>query len=345
MDEGTAELLSRYLDGDLDAAKTRLIEARLAAEPDLRAELAALRRLQLQVRSVADRMMPPAALDAPPRPADRGAPRTPGRVPPAVRWLGIAAGVALAVTVAVEVARRPPQARAPTTVATPGEAPAPTPLSAPAAAHASAPAAAPLRADEAGETEVALPPAEPTPPAPAGARRRLQPPKQQELSIAAEQQATVATGRAPAAASGTLADAEGALKDRAGTPSPSDNVAAVAAAPKRERAEAVASDEAAAFNALAEGGTAPPGAGVLRLELIGEDGTPVAALALPAAAPEPGSRLVVTVAGGAIATIQAEAADAAVVRWLALHGLIGRQLPGVADGRYVGVVVGRDPVP
>jgi len=62
MDEGTAELLSRYLDGDLDAAETRLIEARLAAEPDLRAELTALRRLQLHVRSVADRMMPPQPL-------------------------------------------------------------------------------------------------------------------------------------------------------------------------------------------------------------------------------------------------------------------------------------------
>jgi hypothetical protein len=333
MDEGTAELLSRYLDGDLDAAESRLIEARLAAEPELRAELAALRRLQLQVRSVADRMMPPAALDAPPRPADRGAPSTPGRVPPAVRWLGLAAGVALAVTVAVEVARRPPQARVPTTVTTPSEAPAATPPSAAAAAHAPAPEAAPLRADEAGETDAALPPAEPAPPSPAGARRRLQPPEQQELSIAAEQQSKVATGRTPAAASGTLADAEGALKDRAGTLSPSDNVAAVAAAPKRERAEAVASDEAAAFNALAEPGAAPPGAGVLRLELAGDDGVVLGALALPAASADIGSRFVVTVAAGVIVAIEPDAAGSA------LDELIGQHLAGLPDGRYLGVVV------
>jgi len=321
MDEGTAELLSRYLDGDLDAAETRLIEARLAAEPDLRAELAALRRLQLQVRSVADRMMPPAALDAPPRLADRGAPRTPRRVPPAVRWLGLAAGVALAVTVAVEVARRPPQARIPATVTTPSEAPAATP------------AAAPLRADEAGETDAALPPAEPAPPAPAGARRRLQPPEQQELSIAAKQQSKVATGRAPAAASGTLADAAGALKDRAGTPSPSDNVAAVAAAPKRERAEATASHEAAAFNALAEPGAAPLGAAVLRLELAGEDGVVLGGLALPAASADIGSRFVVTVAAGVIVAIEPDEAGSA------LDELIGQHLAGLPDGRYLGVVV------
>jgi hypothetical protein len=49
------------------------------------------------------------------------------------------------------------------------------------------------------------------------------------------------------------------------------------------------------------------------------------------------------VAGGAIVAIEAEAADAAAGP--ALDELIGRQLPGVADGRYVGVVIGRDPVP
>lgn len=338
MDEGTAELLSRYLDGDLDTAETRLIEARLAVEPDLRAELAALRRLRLQVRSVADRMMPPAALDAPPRPADRSAPRTPRRVPPAVRWLGLAAGVALAVTVVVEVARRPPQVRAPTTVTTPRGAPAATPPLAAAAAHAPAPAAAPLRADKAGEADAA-PPAEPAPAAPASARRRLQPPEQQELSIAAEQQSTAATGRAQAAASGTLADAEGALEDRAGTPIPSNTVAAVAAASKRERAETVASDEEAAFNALAEPGAAPPGARTLRLELAGEDGSVLGALALPAASADIGSRFVVTVAAGVIVALEPDAAGSA------LDELIGQPLAGLPDGRYVGVVVERDSVP
>jgi len=284
------------------------------------------------MRSLAERMVPPAALDAPPRPADRSAPRTPRRVPPSVRWIGLAAGVALAVTVAVEVARRPPQVRAPATVTTPREAPAATPQQSPAAAPAPA-AAAHRRADESDKTDAA-PSAKPAPPAPAGAHRRQQPPEQQELAIAAEQQSRVATGGTQAAASEALADAEGTLKDRAGTPSPSDSVAAVAAAPKREHAGAAASDEAAAFNAVAERGAAPPSAAVLRLELAGEDGAVLGALALPAASADIGSRFVVTVAAGVIVAIEPDAAGPA------LDELIGQHLPGLPDGRYVGVVVG-----
>jgi hypothetical protein len=144
----------------------------------------------------------------------------------------------------------------------------------------------------------------------------------------------VATGRGPAAASGTLAQADGALKDRAGTPSSSGNNAAVAAAPKLKRAEAVASGEAAAFNALAEPGEAPPRAGALRLELAGEDGAVLGALALPAASTDIGSRFVVTVAAGVIVAIEPDAAGSA------LDELIGQRLTALPDGRYVGVVIG-----
>ena len=336
MDEATAEQLSRYLDGDLDVAATGRLEARLAAEPDLAVELAALRRLQLQVRSVADRMVPPAELDAPLRLPDRLAPRAPRGVSPAVRWLGLAAGVALAVTVAVEVVRRPPAPAAPAGGPAPHAAPAAAPSKAAGTAQAPAPATAPPRSDDEVAGTDAAPPAEPARPAPAAARRRPQPPEQKELSIAAEQQSGAATGRTEAATGKPLADAAGAVEDRAAPPSPNESVAGVAAAPTGGRAKAVASDQAAGELVLG----APAGAGNLRLELAGADGVVLDALALPAASADIGSRFVVTVAAGVIVTIEPDAAGSA-----ALAHLIGQRLTGLPDGRYVGVVVGDASVP
>jgi hypothetical protein len=336
MDEATAELLSRHLDGDLDAAETALLEARLAAEPELAAELAALRRLQLQVRSVADRMVPPAALDALPRPADRGAPRAPGRVPPAVRWLGLAAGVALAVTVAVEVAHKPAQLPAPATVTRSTEAPTP-PSKAAGTAQAPAPATAPPRSDdEVAETDAA-PPAEPAPPAPKAERKRLQRLEHGAPPAAEQKQSAVAAGRAAGAPTEALAASEGALADRAGQPPP--NETAAAAAPGRDRAEPAAVDEVAAFSGLAEPAAVAKDSRGVRLELAGDDGVVLGTLALPAAAADAGSRFAVTVAAGVIVAIEPEAPGSA------LDELIGQQLTGLPDGRYVGVVVERDSVP
>jgi len=190
--------------------------------------------------------------------------------------------------------------------------------------------------DAAGSAEPAPPPAE-------GALSRLPPPDQRELSAAAEQQSAVVTGRAQAAPTEALADAEAALEDRAGPPRQSESVAAVAVAPKREHAKAVATDEAAAFNGFAERGATPQGAGGLRLELTGEDGARLATLALPAPSPAVGSRLVVTLADGVIVTIEPEPAGTTVGS--ALDALIGRRLPGLPDGRYLGVVVSDNPVP
>lgn len=342
MDEATAELLSRFLDGDLDAAEARLLEQRLATEPELATELEALRRLQLQVRSVAERMQLPAELEAPPRLPGRGAAPLPRRVPPAVRWLGLAAGLALAVTVALEVGRRPPSPPAPARDAAPPAAAAPDVASpAPPRFQAHEPAA-PAPADELTKA-AAAPPAD-TSQAVSGPEQKRLPPPEAQLPAPNSQQRTVAVGgRQPAASAESLKETDTARADRAPEAGSRGLDATDEAARKREPARSAAPNERPAFAGITLGAAKQEGAAGARLELIGEDGTPVAALALPGAAPAPGSRLVVTVAGGVIVTIEPEAAPSAADP--ALDGLIGQQLPGVADGRYVGVVVGRDPVP
>ena len=108
IDDIMAERLSRYLDGDLDPRGTAELEARLRSDPDLQNELDALRRLQGAVRLVADGMQPPPELDTLLEPLRVGTPHAGRRIPPAFRWIGMAAGVALAVTVAMEVARHEP---------------------------------------------------------------------------------------------------------------------------------------------------------------------------------------------------------------------------------------------
>ena len=342
MDEATAELLSRFLDGDLDAAETRRLEQRLATEPELAIELEALRRLQLQVRSVAERMQLPAELDAPPRLPVHGAAPLPRRVPPAVRWLGLAAGVALAVTVALEVSRRPPSPPAPARGAAPPAAAAPAVASpAPPRVQALEPAA-PAPADELTKA-AAAPPAESSQTTPRPAQSHLPPPDPQLPAATPEKRTTAVGGRGPAASAESLEEVDSARADRAPEADSRGLAASDEAAREREPARPAASNEQAAFAGISADAAKQEGAAGARLELIGEDGTPVAALELPTAPPAPGSRLVVTVAGGVVVTIEPEAGDA--VAGPAIDALIGRQLPGVADGRYVGVVVGGNPVP
>ena len=91
MEPTTAEQLSRYLDGDLDAAAAELLERRLASEPELAEELEALRRLRSRVAQLAERMEPPADLDGALLPLIERTPTPVRRLPPAVRWLGMAA--------------------------------------------------------------------------------------------------------------------------------------------------------------------------------------------------------------------------------------------------------------
>jgi hypothetical protein len=336
MDEATAELLSRYLDGDLDADETRSLELRLAASPELQLELAALRRLQLEVRSVAERMQLPAELESPPRPLAAPSPaRPPARIPPAVRWLGLAAGVALAVTVALEVSRRPPT-------------PPPAPDAGPAAAPAQVPPAAPrlevleaeppAPADELAKGE-ALAPTEASRSAPVPAPSRLPPPEPQAPALVVATTTTAANGRDAAAASESLAEVDAARSGSAPEARSAGAEATDTVARDHEQEQSKAATKPAAFAGVTAGEVRQEGVAEARLELIGEDGSRVATLALPTAPPPLASRVVVTVSGGVIATIEPAQAEAA------LGALIGRRVSGVGDGRYLGVVVGRDPAP
>ena len=72
IDAATDELISRYLDDDLDTAERRRCEERLATEPELRDALAGLQRGRMAVARLAVEMAPPAALDTLLEPLRRG---------------------------------------------------------------------------------------------------------------------------------------------------------------------------------------------------------------------------------------------------------------------------------
>lgn len=108
MDESLRELVSRYIDGDLDDAESSRLDARAVADPELAAEIAAARRLREAVAALAAGMEPPATLDRVMEPLRQSSPAPARAVRLAYRWLGAAAVVVLGVTVAVEVAQRKP---------------------------------------------------------------------------------------------------------------------------------------------------------------------------------------------------------------------------------------------
>ncbi len=107
-DQPTLELLSRYLDGDLRDEERTGLERRVIDDASLAEALTGLRRVRLEVAALADRMDPPASLDALLEPLRRGVPPAPARARPLVRWLAAAAAALLGVAVAVEVVRRKP---------------------------------------------------------------------------------------------------------------------------------------------------------------------------------------------------------------------------------------------
>lgn len=108
MNESLRELVSRYVDGDLDDAESSRLETRAETDAEVAAEIDTTRDLKAALGSIADRMEPPAALDGVMEPLRLAPPAPAQRARPVFRWLGIAAAVVLGVTVATEMARRNP---------------------------------------------------------------------------------------------------------------------------------------------------------------------------------------------------------------------------------------------
>lgn len=107
MDETIGEILSRHLDGDLDADEELELSTRLAAEPALFEELEALRRIRRSVAALASSEEVPPELDLLVDPLLRGKPE-PVVLRPWARWLATAAAIVLGATVIIEVNRRNP---------------------------------------------------------------------------------------------------------------------------------------------------------------------------------------------------------------------------------------------
>ncbi len=91
-DETTNELLSRHLDGDLDTDELRALQARLEAEPDLKAKLDAMQELRLSIASLASDERVPPELDQLVDPLLRGNPDV-VVVRPWLRWVATAASM------------------------------------------------------------------------------------------------------------------------------------------------------------------------------------------------------------------------------------------------------------
>lgn len=108
MDKTLQELVSRYVDGDLDDLEACRLEERAETDPELAAEIETTRELRGTIQALAGRMEPPAALDSVMEPLRQGSPVPAPRARPVFRWLGIAAAVVLGVAVATEMARRNP---------------------------------------------------------------------------------------------------------------------------------------------------------------------------------------------------------------------------------------------
>jgi len=107
MDETIVEILSRHLDGDLNANEELELSARLTAEPALAQELEAMRRIRRSVAALALSEQVPPELDSLVDPLLRGKPEL-NVFRPWARWLASAAAVVLGATVIIEVNRRNP---------------------------------------------------------------------------------------------------------------------------------------------------------------------------------------------------------------------------------------------
>jgi len=109
MDETLQELVSRYVDGDLEDAEAARLEARAETDRELAAAIDAIFAIRGAVSSLAGTMEPPADLDKVMEPLRQSGPTPVRSVRPVYRWLGAAAAIILGVSVAMEVARRNPE--------------------------------------------------------------------------------------------------------------------------------------------------------------------------------------------------------------------------------------------
>ncbi len=108
MDQITEELLSRYLDGDLDERETQEFEARLEQEPELQESFASMNSLKGVVAQLATSMEPPDSLDILMEPLRRSQPKPRG-LHHAYGLLAAAATIVIGIGIAFELQRRHPQ--------------------------------------------------------------------------------------------------------------------------------------------------------------------------------------------------------------------------------------------
>ena len=315
MDEATSELLSRLLDGDLEAADRARLEARLDKEPKLRAELEAMKRLQAATRAVAQRMDPPETLDAMMKPLRTGAPHAPRRVRPAVRWIGMAAGLALAVTVAMEVARRTPD---PMETTRPGreattEAPEKTEI------YQLKPlptSSVPPEEKLIGVSErlLASPPADPELDEPEALYVQRPLPMEDEVASPEVHHEAKAKG-------GRLAERESVARDQ----------------PANTAATGEAAAATASLDALASAKKLDRPAGATRLVLRSRDGAPVGAVFVEGPWPDHDPTVEVTVAAGVIVAVDTPGGDkdGFEAGKEPRTALLGAAVGGIPDGRYL----------
>jgi len=102
MDDATMEILSRYIDGDLDPADEQEIAARLQSDAILKSRLEDHQSLRRSLNALAEREEIPAKLDSLVEHLRRGRP-DPVTARPWVPWLATAAVVVLGLTVILEV--------------------------------------------------------------------------------------------------------------------------------------------------------------------------------------------------------------------------------------------------
>jgi len=108
MDDAIIEMLSRYIDGDLEPAEERDIVGRLQADPILRSTLESLRALRSSLAVLAQNDEVPADLDALVEPLRRGRPEA-VVARPWVRWLATAAVAVLGLSVIIQVNQKSSQ--------------------------------------------------------------------------------------------------------------------------------------------------------------------------------------------------------------------------------------------